>query len=308
MFLKDVQLWNKFVIKAEDEIKIKDLLIDELGFSIRSISKMKRQESIFVNGKLKKPTSVAKNGDVIEILINEEKSEFIPQKLPVECIYEDFDLMVVNKPPFMVVHPTKSHFENTLANYAAYHIEEKNENVRIRFVNRLDMNTSGIVIIAKNAYAHHKISVSMSENEVDKIYLAIVDGVMENDRGTIDKPIYRESEDSITRCIDDRGQKSITHYEVVQRMEKSTLVKLKLETGRTHQIRVHLSSIGHGIIGDELYGYVDEKLISRQALHAYKIGFNQPRLNDRIDLNCNLPKDMIDLIEKLGGDINEYKL
>lgn len=299
MFTKENQKWNKFVISIDEDCKLKDFLIDEMSFSIRSISRMKREKNIFINGKVSKPTTEVKKGDILEIVLNEDGSQFIPQNLGVRCLYNDEDLLIFDKPPFMVVHPTKSHRESTLANHVSYFIDTLDEKFKIRFVNRLDMNTSGIVIVAKNAYAHHKLSKDMETNDISKNYLAIVEGVIEKDRDTIDLPIYRETEDSITRVVDSRGQRAITHYEVLERYKNHTLVKLKIDTGRTHQIRVHLSSISKGIVGDELYGVVDEDLIGRQALHACKIEFNQPRSCDRILVESELPEDFIQLIDKL---------
>lgn len=299
MFTKENQKWNKFVISIDEDCKLKDFLIDEMSFSIRSISRMKREKNIFINGKVSKPTTEVKKGDILEIVLNEDGSQFIPQNLGVRCLYNDEDLLIFDKPPFMVVHPTKSHRESTLANHVSYFIDTLDEKFKIRFVNRLDMNTSGIVIVAKNAYAHHKLSKDMETNDISKNYLAIVEGVIEKDRDTIDLPIYRETEDSITRVVDSRGQRAITHYEVLERYKNHTLVKLKIDTGRTHQIRVHLSSISKGIVGDALYGVVDEDLIGRQALHACKIEFNQPRSCDRILVESELPEDFIQLIDKL---------
>ncbi len=307
LFIRDGQKWNRFVIRVDRDLKIKDLLIDELNFSVRSISKMKRDKNIYKNGQPAKPTSMAKPGDIIEIEINEEKAGFEGQDLGIAIVYEDQDLIVADKPPFMVVHPTKSHFDGTLANAITYHIGRIGEDCRIRFVNRLDMNTSGLVVIAKNSYAHHKLSLDMGQDRVHKEYLAIVEGIISQDSGTLDFPIYRETEDSISRVVDPRGQRSITHYRVLQRLEGGSLVSLRLETGRTHQIRVHLSHIGHPIMGDDLYGRPDSSLIDRQALHAYKLIFDQPRLGDRIELKSSLPKDMVGLLEKLGGIIDDYK-
>lgn len=307
LFIRDGQKWNRFVIRVDRDLKIKDLLIDELNFSVRSISKMKRDKNIYKNGQPAKPTSMAKPGDIIEIEINEEKAGFEGQDLGIAIVYEDQDLIVADKPPFMVVHPTKSHFDGTLANAITYHIGRIGEDCRIRFVNRLDMNTSGLVAIAKNSYAHHKLSLDMGQDRVHKEYLAIVEGIISQDSGTLDFPIYRETEDSISRVVDPRGQRSITHYRVLQRLEGASLVSLRLETGRTHQIRVHLSHIGHPIMGDDLYGRPDSSLIDRQALHAYKLIFDQPRLGDRIELKSSLPKDMVGLLEKLGGIIDDYK-
>lgn len=307
LFIRDRQKWNRFVIRVDRDLKIKDLLIDELNFSVRSISKMKRDKNIYKNGQPAKPTSMAKPGDIIEIEINEEKAGFEGQDLGIAIVYEDQDLIVADKPPFMVVHPTKSHFDGTLANAITYHIGRIGEDCRIRFVNRLDMNTSGLVVIAKNSYAHHKLSLDMGQDRVHKEYLAIVEGIISQDSGTLDFPIYRETEDSISRVVDPRGQRSITHYRVLQRLDGASLVNLRLETGRTHQIRVHLSHIGHPIMGDDLYGRPDSSLIDRQALHAYKLIFDQPRLGDRIELKSSLPKDMVGLLEKLGGIIDDYK-
>ena len=139
----------------------------------------------------------------------------------------------------------------------------------------------------------------MGENKVEKTYITVVKGIVENDSGTINQPIYRPTEDSIKRVIDERGQASVTHYKVLERLNDATVLEVKLETGRTHQIRVHMEYIGHGIIGDELYGYVDEELINRQALHAYSLEFNQPRTKEKLNFKADIPKDMKNLIEKL---------
>jgi len=199
----------------------------------------------------------------------------------------------------MVVHPTKSHNDKTIANGVTDYIIKQNEKVKIRFVNRLDMNTSGLVIVAKNAYAHHTLSLDMGENKVEKKYITVVKGIVKDDEGTINAPIYRPTEDSIKRVVDERGQASVTHYKVLERLNDATVLEVKLETGRTHQIRVHMAYIGHGIIGDELYGYVDEALINRQALHAYSLVFEQPRTKEELKFEAKLPKDIEELIQKL---------
>ncbi|CBA61782.1 putative pseudouridylate synthase [Clostridioides difficile R20291] len=278
---------------------LKEVLLDKLNFSVRSLSKMKKEKSVLVNGVYKKPSLKVYSGDLIEVKIDEEKANFEPQDLNLQIIYDDFDIIMVNKPPFMVVHPTKSHYDKTIANGISYYIDNQKENVKIRFVNRLDMNTSGLVIVAKNAYAHHTLSTAMSENKVEKKYITVVDGIIKENEGTIDEPIYRPTEDSIKRIIDERGQSSVTHYKVIERLENATVLEVSLETGRTHQIRVHMAHIGHGIIGDELYGYVDEELINRQALHAYKLEFEQPRTKEKLKFKADIPEDMKELISKL---------
>ncbi|CEK36982.1 MAG: RluA family pseudouridine synthase [Paraclostridium sordellii] len=299
MFKKEEQKYNIISYTSEENSTLKSILLDKLNFSVRSLSKMKREQSVLVNGKFKKPSVNIEKGDLIEVKINEEMANFIQQDLNLDIIYDDFDLIMVNKPPFMVVHPTKSHVDNTIANGVTDYITKKGEKVKIRFVNRLDMNTSGLVIVAKNAYAHHTLSTDMSNNKVEKKYITIVKGILENDFGTIDEPIYRQEEDSIKRIVDERGQRSVTHYKVLQRLNDATVLEVKLETGRTHQIRVHMNYIGHGIIGDELYGYVDESLINRQALHAYSLEFSQPRTKENLSFIAEIPDDMKKLIEKL---------
>ncbi|MCC0678665.1 RluA family pseudouridine synthase [Clostridioides sp. ES-S-0005-03] len=299
MFKKENQKYNLISYTNEEEMTLKEVLLDKLNFSVRSLSKMKREKSVLVNGVYKKPSLKVSRGDLIEVKIEEEKANFEPQDLNLQIIYDDFDIIMVNKPPFMVVHPTKSHYDNTIANGISYYIEKHKENVKIRFVNRLDMNTSGLVIVAKNAYAHHTLSTSMSENKVEKTYITVVNGIIDEDEGTINEPIYRPEEDSIKRVIDERGQASVTHYKVVERLKNATVLEVKLETGRTHQIRVHMDHIGHGIIGDELYGYIDGNLINRQALHAYSLEFEQPRTKEILKFKTDVPKDMQELISKL---------
>ncbi|HGM1529321.1 TPA: RluA family pseudouridine synthase [Clostridioides difficile] len=299
MFKKENQRYNLISYTNEEEMTLKEVLLDKLNFSVRSLSKMKREKSVLVNGVYKKPSLKVYSGDLIEVKIDEEKANFEPQDLNLQIIYDDFDIIMVNKPPFMVVHPTKSHYDKTIANGISYYIDNQKENVKIRFVNRLDMNTSGLVIVAKNAYAHHTLSTAMSENKVEKKYITVVDGIIKENEGTIDEPIYRPTEDSIKRIIDERGQSSITHYKVIERLENATVLEVSLETGRTHQIRVHMAHIGHGIIGDELYGCVDEKLINRQALHAHKLEFEQPRTKEKLKFKADIPEDMKELISKL---------
>lgn len=299
MFKKENQKYNIISYTNDKEMILKDLLLDKLNFSVRSLSKMKREETILVNGEFKKLNTIIKKGDLIEIKIDEEMAHFEAQNLNLDIIYDDFDIIMVNKPPFMVVHPTKSHYNNTIANGITDYIIKKGEKVRVRFVNRLDMNTSGLVIVAKNAYAHHTLSNDMSNNKFEKTYITVVKGIVKDDKGTINKPIYRPTEDSIKRIVDDKGQESITHYKVIERLKDATVLEIKLETGRTHQIRVHMNYLGHGIIGDELYGYVNEELINRQALHAYKLEFEQPRTKEILRFEAELPNDIKNLIEKL---------
>ncbi|MGL4913355.1 MAG: RluA family pseudouridine synthase [Romboutsia sp.] len=299
MFRKESQKYDIISYTSEEDSTLKEILLDKLNFSVRSLSKMKREQTSLVNGEFKKPSTKIKKGDLIEVKIEEDMANFEPQDLNLDILYDDFDIIMVNKPPFMVVHPTKSHNDKTIANGITDYVIKRNEKVKVRFVNRLDMNTSGLVIIAKNAYAHHNLSLDMQEDKVEKRYITVVKGNIEEDSGTINQPIYRPTDDSIKRIVDERGQDSVTHYKVLERLNDATVLEVRLETGRTHQIRVHMDYIGHGIIGDELYGYVDENLINRQALHAYSLIFEQPRTKEKLEFKAELPTDIKELINKL---------
>ena len=300
MFRKEDQKYNIILyINEEENLTLKEVLLDKLNFSVRSLSKMKRYKTVKVNNKYIKPGDKIEKGDLIQVEIMEDMADFKPQDLNLEILYDDFDIIMVNKPPFMVVHPTKSHFENTMANGVTDYIIKKGEDVKIRFVNRLDMNTSGLVIVAKNPFAQHVLSSEMKDDDFEKKYITVVKGIIEEDEGTINQPIYRPTDDSVKRVVDERGQESITHYKVIERLNDATTVEVKLETGRTHQIRVHMAHIGHPIIGDELYGFVDENLIKRQALHAYSLKFRQPRTKELLEFKADIPEDMKMLIQKL---------
>lgn len=299
MFQEKDQKYNLISYINEEDLTLKEVLLDRLNFSVRYVSKLKRFKTVTVNGNFKKIDKKVKKGDLIEVKIEEDMANFTPQDLNLDVIYDDFDLIMVNKPPFMVVHPTKSHFENTIANGVTDYIIKKGENVKVRFVNRLDMNTSGLVIVAKNPFAQHVLSSKMKSLEFEKKYITVVKGVVEKEFDTINEPIYRPTDDSVKRIVDPRGQESITHYKVIERLNDATLLEVKLETGRTHQIRVHMAYMGHPIIGDELYGYVDETLIKRQALHAYSLKFQQPRTKTNLEFKAKIPQDMQELINKL---------
>lgn len=293
---------EKSVEKEFEGRKIREYLKEEMKLSSRFIRGASMDKRILVNNAPVRMNYILKENDNISISLNKKESQNIePEKIDIDIVYEDSEIIVVNKGPNMVVHPTKRYQSGTLANALLYYFKETNQDCIVRLVSRLDMDTSGLIIIAKNQYAHMELSNNMQQNEIDKRYLALVHGHMEELEGTIDKPIYRpELEGNMKRVVDERGQRSITHYKVVERLKDADLVECLLETGRTHQIRVHLSSLGHPIYGDTLYGNEeDAEIMPRQALHAYGLNFKSPRTKKELELRAELPNDIKTLLEKL---------
>ena len=295
---------KKKVEEKYDGIVIREFLKEELELSSRLIRRAAIEKRIFVNKEVVRMRKVLHTGDIVEVKLERVESQnIIPEKMNLNIVYEEDDILVLNKPPYTVVHPTRGYPTGTLANGILYYFNETNQNCIVRLVSRLDMDTSGLIIIAKNQYAHMALSKEMQLNHLEKRYLAVVHGHLEKEEGTIDLPIFKpENEESIfKRIIDERGQRSITHYKVIKKFENADLVECLLETGRTHQIRVHLSHIGHPIYGDSLYGDgEDEKeLIPRQALHAYGLDFKSPRTKEQLSLRAELPEDILNLIDKL---------
>ncbi len=270
---------------------VKGIMSENLNFSRRLSKKLELSDRLYINGRVAKLNKSVSTGDMLSIEFDEDEDEYDAVDIPINIVYEDNDLLVVNKPPYIVVHPTKSHQNNTIANGVAFYFKQKSIKRKVRLVNRLDMNTSGIVIIAKHPYAHNELANQMKSNSVDKYYYAIVDGIIKDDKGTINEPIARLNPEDIVRVVHPSGKECITHYTVEKRFNDMTLVKLKLETGRTHQIRVHMKFIGHPIIGDTLYGKESEQ-INRQALHCYEMKFKQPLIREELLITCPLPEDM----------------
>lgn len=285
-----------------EETTVKDILINKFRVSARLLRKLKLNNRIFCNEKEAWVNDKVSIGDVVtvDITFNEINDKIKAQNIELDILYEDNCLLIINKPADMVVHPTCIHLDGTLANYVKGYLESKNEIVSTRFVNRLDRETSGVIIFAKNEYTQEALVRQMQTGEFVKEYIAIVHGVIENEKGTIDLPIKRAENSIMERITAEDGEYAVTNYEVIEKLEDMSVVKLKLETGRTHQIRVHMKAIGHPIVGDGLYSDIQTDKINRQALHACTTEFIHPINQMKMRIEAKTPDDMLELL----GDKN----
>ncbi len=289
---------NIVIFKANrDGLDLEEFLCDN-DISGRLFRRLYKGKQVYVNGKFKRKGLTLKSGDIVSIYMEDEEEHINPEKMDIDIVYEDFDLLILNKQPNIVVHPTKSHQENTLSNGISYYFKEKGIKKKIRFVNRLDMDTTGILMVAKNPFAHQQMALQFESNKVEKKYQAIVAGIVEKDEDYIDLPIGREEEKSIRKVVTEEGQESLTKYTVIDRYKDATILDVQIFTGRSHQIRVHLNHIGHPIIGDTLYNE-ESPYIKRQALHSYYLKVKHPRTKKDIEFIAPLPKDMVELINHL---------
>ena len=277
---------------------LKQILKLEFGVSDRLLLRLKTNKKIFINNNIAFINDLIHLNDTISVLIDfeEDNSNIVPTQMNLNIVYEDEFMLILNKQSGIAIHPSCMHFDNSLSNGVKYYFDSIGLKKKIRPVNRLDKDTSGLVVFAKNEYIQECLVNQMKSKIFKKEYFAILNGILENKTGTINAPIAREEDSIIKRCVREDGDISITHYEVIKILNNNMcLVNFILETGRTHQIRVHSSYIGHPIIGDTLYGSFSN-LISRQALHSYKIEFIHPILKEKMTFEIGLPDDMLKLI------------
>lgn len=273
------------------------VLKEQFLLSDRLITKLKKANKIYLNDL---PTYTKKSvtvGDKVSVLIDfeEDNSNIVASNIPLDIIYEDDYLLVINKPANIAIHPSILHFDNSLSNGVKFYFDKLGLKKKIRIVNRLDRNTSGIVVFAKNEYIQECLIKQMKTKELKKEYLAIAKGILESKSDTLNFPIARKEGSIIERTVSSDGDSAITHYDVVKEFNNLSLVHIVIETGRTHQIRVHFSYIGHPILGDTLYGSPSE-LINRQALHSYKLTFIHPVTKKVLSLEAPLPNDIKNII------------
>lgn len=297
-----------FQVTSEQDGERLDKLLSIIypDFSRSFFQKLIKENSIKVNEKIQKANYKVQTDDVISVLIPDAiETSIEPEDIPLDILYEDNDVLVVNKPKGMVVHPSAGHYSGTLVNAIMYHCKDSlsgiNGEIRPGIVHRIDMDTTGSLIVCKNDESHVAIAEQIKEHSCNRIYVGIVCGNVKEDEGTIDAPIGRHPVDRKKMAINEKnGKPAVTHYKVLKRFGKYTYMQFKLETGRTHQIRVHMASIGHPLLGDELYSKnCPFKHLQGQTLHARTIGFIHPRSKEYMEFSAPLPKYFDDLLQKL---------
>lgn len=317
----------KLTISPEDAGKPIRFHLRDFGFSSHLLIQLKhRDHSVFLNGSPAYLNTPLKEGDLLEVLLPEEESpeKLVPTEIPFGILYEDEDILVINKPSGMPIHPSRGNFENTLANAVAHYYEKLGEPFSYRCINRLDRDTTGALILARHALSACILSADMRGREIHRTYLALVEGLTDAD-GTIDLPIGRKDASIIERCIDfENGERAVTHYRTIKHfqvesgcevmdcslvengandcslikngLKDCSLIELHLETGRTHQIRVHMTAIGHPLLGDTLYNGEGILLPGRQALHSRSLEFVHPITKKTMLITAPLPEDFQSLL------------
>lgn len=288
------RILNYHITEDADSLRVEQYL-RRRGFSYQNLTQLKKMpESILINGVWSYMRTPLHSGDILTVHIRETESSpnIPPVELPLDIVYEDEDIVVVNKPAGMPVHPSLNNYRNSLANALMYYYQQQDKPFIFRCTNRLDRDTSGLTVIAKHMVSSSILSSMTARHEIEREYLAVVRGSVAPSSGTIDAPIGRTGSSLIERKIDfEHGERAVTHYHVVKEENGHSLVSLILETGRTHQIRVHMKYIGFPLVGDYLYN-PDMEYIQRQALHSCRLSFRHPITGKHMEFTADLPEDM----------------
>ena len=297
-----------FTVENQEGERIDRYLSEEMEDRSRSyIQKLIKDQYVIVNQKPVKANYRLSLGDMVEITLPEAKEpDIIPENIPLDILYEDQDIIIVNKPKQMVVHPAPGHYSGTLVNALMYHCGQElsgiNGTMRPGIVHRIDMDTTGSLIVCKNDMAHQSLSEQLKVHSIKRVYVAIVHGNIKEDNGTVNAPIGRHPTERKKMSIHTKnGRNAITHYKVLERFGEYTYIQCELETGRTHQIRVHLASIGHPLVGDQVYGprKCPFPKLQGQTLHAKTLGIIHPRTGEYLEINAPLPDYFIELLDRL---------
>ncbi|CUU46916.1 RluA family pseudouridine synthase [Clostridium beijerinckii] len=301
---------NVFIVNEKDRGERIDKYLAEIFVdkSRSFIQGLIEKDGIKVNNKTPKSNYKLRALDEIEVTFSEpEVLRVEAEEISINILYEDKDVVVVNKPQGMVVHPAPGNYNGTLVNALLYHCKDLssiNGIIRPGIVHRIDKDTSGVLVVAKNDEAHNKLSEQLKDHSMKREYYALVEGRLKNDKGIIDKPLARNKRDRLKIGIVEGGKRAVTHYEVLERFNGYTLIKCILETGRTHQIRVHMASIGFPLVGDPLYGFKKQRFkLKGQMLHAKTLGFVHPSKNEYMEFTTELPEYFQEIIEKLRNEL-----
>lgn len=294
------------VLSEEAGIRLDVFLNEKIDDMSRShIQKLIGENNIIVNNKSTRSNYKIRVGDIIKVVIPEPvKLDLIPEDIDIDMLYEDEDVAVVNKPQGMVVHPAAGNYTGTLVNALlkrCSNLSSINGVIRPGIVHRIDKDTSGVLVIAKNDNSHKHLAEQIKNHSVKRIYIALVEGIIKVDSGTVNEPIGRHPvERKKMAVVSKSGRRAITHYRVLERYRENTLIEARLETGRTHQIRVHMAYIGHPLVGDPVYGYKKQKYkLAGQALHAKTLGFIHPTTGEYMEFTAPLPEYFENLLNKL---------
>ena len=297
-----------FIVEDTENVRIDRFLSERLSELSRShIQKLIKDGNILVNGScIKANYKVNKNDQVTVEMPELKEPDILPENIPLDILYEDSDILIVNKPKGMVVHPSAGHYSGTLVNALMYYCKGDlsgiNGVMRPGIVHRIDMDTTGSLLVCKNDFAHQKLADQLKVHDIKRIYHAIVHGVIKEDSGTVDAPIGRHPIDRKKMSINYKnGKPAVTHYKVIERFKNFTYIQCQLETGRTHQIRVHMASLKHPLLGDQVYGPAKCPFgkLQGQTLHAKTLGITHPRTGEFIEVDAPLPEYFVNLLDKL---------
>ena len=296
----------KIEVLTDENLRIDKFLSLKMDLSRNKIQKLIDEGNILVNGSKINNNYKVNLGDVIEVTSLKSvqvNNDLIPCDIPLDIVYEDDDLLIINKKSGMVTHPAPGNYENTLVNALIGKYQLSSNVLRPGIVHRLDKDTSGLMLVAKNDYTHEKLSNMIQEKKVERYYLALVEGTFNHETGTIDAPIGRDPKNREKQIVTSvNSKKAITHFKVIKRYNNYTLIECKLETGRTHQIRVHMAYINHPVVGDPLYGKKIKDSDFGQLLHSYKIKFSHPRTGKIIEFEKEPPEEFQTILKNLTED------
>ena len=297
-------------IVCDTSLRLDAFVAAETELSRTQAQRLIRDGAILLNGKSVKPNAMTVMGDLVDITFPDPvETNVLPENIPLDVVYEDADLLVINKPQGMVVHPSAGHESGTLVNALLYHIRDLSGiggELRPGIVHRIDRMTSGLIVVAKNDETHRALSDQFRDHSAHRSYAALVDGNIREDEGTVNAPLARHPVDRKRMAIVQGGRDAVTHWRVAARYGQYTLLQIELETGRTHQIRVHMASKQHPVTGDDVYGREKRPFgLLGQALHGYRLAFEHPRTKEKMVFYASLPEYFLNALRKAGETIDE---